>query len=58
MVAEGFWKDFGNMLTYAQEGKTEEIFKYVDACKENLSKSTNISNSYKKLSAISKLINK
>jgi len=58
LVAEGFWKDFGNMLTYAQEGKTEEIVKYVNTCTENLSKNTNISNSYKKLTAISKLINK
>ena len=46
------------MLTYAQEGKTEEIVKYVNTCTENLSRNTNISNSYKKLTAISKLINK
>ena len=58
LVAEGFWKDFGNLLTYAQDGKTEDIVKYVNTCSENLSKNTNISNSYKKLTAISKLINK
>jgi len=58
MVAEGFWKDFGNMLTYTQEGKTEEIVKYINTCTENLSKNSNISDSYKKLTAISKLINK
>ena len=58
LVAESFWKDIGNMLTYAQEGKTEDIVKYIDTCKENLSKNTNIQNSYKKLTAISKLINK
>ena len=58
LVAESFWKDIGNMLTYAQEGKTEDIVKYIDSCKENLTKNTNIQNSYKKLTAISKLINK
>ena len=58
LVAEGFWKDFGNMLTFAQEGKTEDIVKYVNTCTENLSKNTNIHDSYKKLTAISKLINK
>ncbi len=58
LVAESFWKDIGNMLTYAQEGKTEDIVKYIDTCKENLTKNTNIQNSYKKLTAISKLINK
>ena len=46
--AEDFWKDVGRLLTAAQEGKTEEITDYIKACRDRLSASSDLEDSYKK----------
>jgi len=57
-VAEEFWKDVGRLLTDAQEGKSEEIIAYVNACKEKISENVDLDKSYKKLTKMMNSIDK
>ena len=56
--AEEFWKDVGKLLTDSQEGKSEEIINYIKASKEKISENVDLDKSYKKLSAMIKIIEK
>jgi len=47
---EEFWKDIGRLLTYTQEGKSDEIKNYIKTSQEKISKNTDLDESYKKLS--------
>ena len=55
---EEFWKDVGKLLTDSQEGKSEEIINYIKASKEKISENVDLDKSYKKLSAMIKIIEK
>ena len=55
---EEFWKDVGKLLTDSQEGKREEIINYIESSKEKISKNVDLDKSYKKLSAMVKIIEK
>ena len=55
---EEFWKDIGKLLTDSQEGKRDEIINYIELSKEKISKNVNLDKSYKKLSAMVKIIEK
>ena len=55
---EEFWKDIGKLLTGSQEGKRDEIINYIESSKEKISKNVNLDKSYKKLSAMVKIIEK
>ena len=55
---EEFWKDVGKLLTDSQEGKRDEIINYIESSKEKISKNVDLDKSYKKLSAMIKLIEK
>ena len=55
---EEFWKDIGKLLTDSQEGKSEEIINYIKSSQTRISKSTDLEKSYKKLSAMIKIIEK
>ena len=55
---EEFWKDIGKLLTDSQEGKREEIINYIESSKEKISKNVDVDESYKKLSAMIKIIEK
>ena len=57
-VAEEFWKDIGRLLTDAQEGKSEEIINYIKSSQTRISNSTDLDKSYKKLSAMIKIVEK
>ena len=56
--AEDFWRDVGRLLTDVQEGKTEEVINYIKSCKERLSAQSDLDASYKKLTAMAKVIEK
>ena len=55
---EELWKDVGRILTDAQDGKNEEIIKYIKTAQENISKHTDLKKSYKKLSSVISKIEK
>jgi len=55
---EEFWKDIGKLLTDSQEGKRDEIINYIESSKEKISKNVDLDKSYKKLSAMVKIIEK
>ena len=55
---EEFWKDVGKLLTDSQEGKRDEIINYIKSSKEKISKNVDLDESYKKLSAMIKTIEK
>ena len=55
---EEFWKDIGKLLTDSQEGKSEEIINYIKSSQTRISKSTDLDKSYKKLSAMIKIVEK
>ena len=55
---EEFWKDVGRLLTDSQEGKRDEIINYIKSSKEKISKNVDLDKSYKKLSAMIKIIEK
>ena len=57
-VAEELWKDIGRLLTDVQESKTEEVVKYIKDCQDRLTKHTDISESYKKLTKMVKAVEK
>ncbi|MCY3853961.1 MAG: prephenate dehydrogenase/arogenate dehydrogenase family protein [Thaumarchaeota archaeon] len=54
--SEEFWKDLGHIITYIQEGKTDDIINYIQSCKKRLSKNVNLDNSYQILLSIVDLI--
>ena len=55
---EELWKDIGKILTYSQEGKSEEIIDYVKSSQTKISKNIDLDKSYKKLSSMIKIIEK
>ena len=55
---EEFWKDVGRLLTDSQEGKRDEIINYIKSSKEKISKNVDLDKSYKKLSAMLRIIEK
>ena len=55
---EEFWKDIGKLLTDSQEGKSEEIIDYIKSSQKRISKNIDLDKSYKKLSAMIKIIEK
>lgn len=57
-VAEELWKDIGRLLTAVQESKTEEVVNYIKECQERLQKTTDIDESYKRLSKMVKAVEK
>ena len=57
-IAEDFWKDVGRLLTDVQEGKTDEIIGYVNACKERLGGTADLDASYAKMVRMAALVEK
>ena len=55
---EEFWKDIGRLLTYSQEGKSEEIINYIKSSQEKISKNVDLEKSNKKLAAMIKTVEK
>ena len=55
---EELWKDIGKLLTDSQEGKNEEIIKFVKTIQEKISKNVDLNKSYKKLSSMISKIEK
>jgi len=55
---EEFQKDVSRLLTYSQEGKSEEIINYVKSSQEKISKNVDLEKSSKKLSAMIKTVEK
>ena len=55
---EELWKDIGKLLTDSQEGKSEEIINYIKSSQTRMSKNTDLEKSYKKLSAMIKIVEK
>jgi len=55
---EEFQKDVSRLLTYSQEGKSEEIIDYIKSSQEKISKNVDLEKSNKKLSAMIKTIEK
>jgi prephenate dehydrogenase len=53
-----FQKDVSRLLTYSQDGKSEEIIDYIKSSQEKISKNVDLEKSYKKLSAMIKTIEK
>ncbi|MFQ6025095.1 MAG: prephenate dehydrogenase/arogenate dehydrogenase family protein [Nitrosopumilaceae archaeon] len=47
--AEEFWRDIGRLLTWVQEGKSEDIVKYITSVQNGLAENIDLENSYKKL---------
>lgn len=57
-VAEELWKDIGRLLASVQESKTEEVIEYIKECQERLSEHTDITDSYKKMTKMVRLLEK
>ena len=55
---EEFWKDVGKLLTDSQEGKSKEIIDYIKSSQKKISEGVDLNKSYKKLSAMVKIIEK
>ena len=55
---EEFQKDVSRLLTYSQEGKSEEIIDYIKSSQEKISKNVDLEKSYKKLSTMIKTVEK
>jgi len=49
---EELWKDIGRLLTDSQDGKNEEIIKYIKTIQEKISKNVDTAKSYKKLTSM------
>ena len=49
---EELWKDIGRLLTDSQDGKNEEIIKYIKTIQEKISKNVDTAKSYKKLNSM------
>ncbi len=57
-TAEELWKDIGRLLTAVQENKSEEITDYVRACQARLEANGGTAESYKKMIAVSRVLDK
>jgi len=55
---EEFQKDVSRLLTYSQDGKSEEIIDYIKSSQQKLSENVDLNKSYKKLSTMIKTIEK
>ena len=55
---EELWKDIGRLLTDSQDGKNEEIIKYIKTIQEKISTNIDVNKSYKKLSSMISKIEK
>ena len=55
---EEFQKDISRLLTYSQEGKSEEIIDYIKSSQEKISKNVDLEKSSKKLSTMIKTVEK
>ena len=55
---EEFQKDVSRLLTYSQDGKSEEIIDYIKSSQEKISKNVDLEKSNKKLSAMIKTVEK
>jgi prephenate dehydrogenase len=55
---EEFWKIIGKLLTDSQEGKSQEIIDYIKSSQDKMSENVDLNKSYKKLSAMIKIIEK
>ena len=55
---EEFWKIIGKLLTDSQEGKSQEIIDYIKSSQNKMSENVDLNKSYKKLSAMIKIIEK
>jgi len=55
---EEFQKDVSRLLTYSQEGKSEEIIDYIKSSQEKISKNVDLEKSNKKLSTMIKTVEK
>ena len=55
---EEFQKDVSRLLTYSQEGKSEEIIDYIKSSQEKISKNVDLEKSSKKLSSMIKTVEK
>jgi len=55
---EEFQKDVSRLLTYSQEGKSEEIIDYIKSSQEKISKNVDLEKSSKKLSTMIKTVEK
>jgi len=53
-----FQKDVSRLLTYSQDGKSEEIIDYIKSSQEKISKNVDLEKSSKKLSAMIKTVEK
>ena len=57
-TAEELWKDIGRLLSAVQEHKSEEITDYVKACQERIYANGGTEESYKKMIAMSRKLDK
>ena len=57
-ISETFWKDLGRIITYIQEGKTDDIINYIESCKNRLEKNVDFHDSYNTLLSMVSLIEK
>ncbi|MBP2624860.1 MAG: prephenate dehydrogenase/arogenate dehydrogenase family protein [Nitrosopumilaceae archaeon] len=55
-ISEEFWKDLGRIITYIQEGKTDDIINYIESCKKRLEQNVDFNKSYSKLLSMINLI--
>jgi len=55
---EEFWKIIGKLLTDSQEGKSQEIIDYIKSSQDKMSENVDLNKSYKKLTAMIKIIEK
>ena len=55
---EEFWKIIGKLLTDSQEGKSQEIIDYIKSSQDKMSENVDLKKSYKKLAAMTKIIEK
>jgi len=57
-IAEELWKDIGRLLTAVQENKSEEVTDYVKACQARIEANGGTDESYKRMIAMSRAIDK
>ncbi|MCY4252865.1 MAG: prephenate dehydrogenase [Thaumarchaeota archaeon] len=57
-IAEELWKDIGRLLTAVQENKSEEVTDYVKACQARIEANGGTAESYKKMIAMSRAMDK
>lgn len=57
-IAEELWKDIGRLLTAVQENKSEEVTDYVKACQARIEANGGTAESYKRMIAMSRAMDK